>query len=105
VNASESPSSTTQPTRREFSKQLALLAVTPVAATAAQAQPKADPLLPAAEALTELVRQRSGKHLTEEQLALVKQGIRRRLNNAEQLKKIKLQNGDEPAFQFKADIP
>ena len=105
MNASESTARSTQPTRREFSKQVAILAVAPVAAASAQAQPKTDPLLASAEALTELVRQRAGKNLTEEQLTLVKQGILRRLNSAELLKKVKLQNGDEPAFQFKADLP
>ena len=106
MNASRSTVRSTQPSRREFSKQVALLAAAPVAAATAQAQQKpADPHLATAEALTEIVRQRSGKSLTEEQLALVKQGILRRLHSAELLKKVKLQNGDEPAFQFRADLP
>jgi hypothetical protein len=89
-------------TRRDFAKVIALAAAAPLVAGAAQEKPKP---LPAAEALTEIVRARYGQHLTDEQISAVQASIGRTLRSGEQLKKVKLQNGDEPAFAFRADVP
>ena len=51
-----------------------------------------------------LVRLRHGKHLSEEQLNLVKRSIDRSQRNADRMKQFKLVNGDEPAFAFTADL-
>ena len=97
-------------TRREFAKSLAIIAAAPLVSRAAEATsapqqtPPADALSPAAESLTEVVRQRHGKHLTEDQLNLVKRNIDRGIRNADRLKQFKLVNSDEPAFAFTADI-
>jgi hypothetical protein len=100
------------PTRREFGKALAVLAAAPLAAqpgTAKADEPKPPPardaLAAAADALTEVVRVRHGKHLTEEQLRQVRSGILSQLRNGEALKQVKLKNDEEPAFTFSADLP
>ena len=98
-------------TRREFAKSLAIIAAAPLVSRAAEAErapqqtPPADALSPAAESLTEVVRQRHGKHLTEDQLNLVKRNIDRGIRNADRMKQFKLVNSDEPAFAFTAEIP
>jgi len=95
------------PTRREFGQALAFMTAAPivaqVAATGAQAQAAGDPLAVAAEALTDMVRSRYSKDLTAEQVKSIKVTIYRRQAAAEMLKKVKLQNSDEPAFVFRAD--
>lgn len=97
-------------TRREFAKSLAVIAAAPIVSRAAgvdpvpQQTPPADALSPAAESLTDVVRQRHGKHLTEDQLNLVKRNIDRAVRNADRMKQFKLVNGDEPAFAFTADV-
>jgi hypothetical protein len=58
-----------------------------------------------ADTLTEVVRLRHGKHLSDEQLTLVKRSIDRSQRNAERMKQFKLTNGDEPSFAFTADLP
>jgi hypothetical protein len=92
------------PTRREFAQALALLAA-PVLGGSAAAQQPADPAAAPADALTELARSRYGKHLTEDDLKNVKRSIQRGQLGAELLRKVKLANGDEPAFIFTADLP
>jgi hypothetical protein len=92
--------------RREFVRTAALaVAGTALVDTAAQAQEEVqDPLADVAQRLTEIVRARHGKHVTEAQLKNIQQAIRRSLANAALLKRTPLQNGDEPAFIFAAEV-
>lgn len=97
--------------RREFAKTLAALAATPLvitplsSATAHVQTPQpADGVSTAGEALTQVARTRYGKYLKEDQIADVRRGIERGIRNAERLKQVKLNNGDEPAFAFSADF-
>jgi hypothetical protein len=85
--------------RREFTLALAALAATQLTPEQVRAQ-GLDPLAVAADALTDMVRSRHGKELTPLQVAAIKQSIYRKQYGAELLKKVKLQNGDEPAFVF-----
>lgn len=94
----------TAPSRREFGQALAALAATQLVAGEAQAQGP-DPAAVAADALTDMVRSRHGKDLTPDQLRAIKAAIYRKQSSAELLKKVKLQNSDEPAFVFRADLP
>lgn|SRR5262245_6913061 len=113
-------------TRREFAKTLAALAAMPWLvsweanasmkepphppvgdpATAvpgiAQAQAPEKPL-PEAEALAEVAKIQYGKNLTDDQMAEIKRSLSGRFRAAEAMKKIKLANGDEPAFIFSAN--
>ena len=90
-------------TRRGFAKAVLLAAATPLVAEAGQerTEPAADP----AKALAEIVRARYGKHLSEEQLKDIEKSIGRGQRAAEFLKRTALQNGDEPSFVFRADLP
>jgi len=110
----------TDGSRREFAKSLGLIAAAPIVlrptvsqATASRAagaeapppqQQPADQPSPVAESLSEVVRHRHGKHLTEDQLNLVKRSIDRSQRNADRMKQFKLVNSDEPAFAFTSDI-
>jgi hypothetical protein len=85
--------------RREFGLVLAALAATQLVPGEAQAQ-GLDPLAVAADALTDMVRSRHGKELTPQQVLAIKQSIYRKQYAAELLKKVKLQNGDEPVVVF-----
>jgi hypothetical protein len=93
---------TPPPTRRDFA--VALLAAAPLAleSGAAQAQFGADP---ASEALFAMIQQRYAKFLTPVQLDAVKRGVARNVAIAGMLREVKLQNSDEPAFAFRADLP
>ncbi len=98
-------------TRREFARDLALLAAAgPLAAASAQAAQPADPPRPTegvpalAQALTEVIRLRHAKHLTEEQLKRVRQQVERNLRSGAALRRPALRNGDEPDFVFFAEI-
>jgi hypothetical protein len=95
------------PSRREFASDLALLGATPLAALAltAHAQPAPEALAATATSLTEVVKSRHGKHLTEEQLQSVSQMIVRLLASAERMKRTPLRNSDEPGILFQADLP
>lgn len=53
-----------------------------------------------AEALTEVVRIRWGRHLSGEQLGDVAKALDGRLKGAEAMKKVKLTNADEPDVVF-----
>jgi hypothetical protein len=102
-------------TRRDFTKTVATLAVAPLTVAAAestaaadqpaQTPPPRDPLTVAADALTEIVRARHGRHLTDEQIRRVRQSIQNNLRSAERLRRFPLNNSDEPAFLFSADVP
>src|SRR5262245_45884132 len=102
-----------QSTRREFNKKLALLAAAPLVATqappATAAQPPDQPrpgeiIAASARALTEIVRLRHAKHLTEEQLTRVRQRIENNLRGGAVLRRFPLRNADEPDFVFSAEI-
>lgn len=107
--------------RRAFAKTLAVAAAAPAllpAAALGQAAPAATPtpaLTPTsvptpeapssvAEALTEVVRIRWGKHLSGEQLGEIAKAIDGRLKAGEAMKKVKLGNADEPDVVFFADV-
>jgi hypothetical protein len=113
-------------TRREFARTLAAIATTPflfsglagartrelaaadppdllaLIPAQPQAQPPEKPL-PEAEALAELARIQYGKNLSDDQMAEVKRSLSSRFRASEAMKKIKLANGDEPAFIFSAN--
>jgi hypothetical protein len=99
-----------QSTRREFTRNLALLAATPLAAACADAAQPAGTERPpetvagTAQALTEVLRLRHGKHLTEDQLKRVRQQVERNLRIAAFLRRPPLRNGDEPDSVFFAEI-
>jgi hypothetical protein len=97
-----------EPTRREFTRNLALLAATPLLApsgvVAADEKPL-DPVAATADALTEAARARFGINLPEEHVKKIRESIHRSLLVGQFMKKPKLQNGDEPAFAFRADLP
>jgi hypothetical protein len=57
-----------------------------------------------AEALTEVVRIRWGKHLSGEQLGDIAKALDGRLKGAEAMKKVKLTNADEPDVVFFAEV-
>jgi len=114
-------------TRREFARTLAALAITPLLRPAFAPAHKSkglspaaagDPLaimlagtqaqtpekpLPEAEALAEVARIQYGKNLTDDQMAEIKRSLSGRFRAAEAMKKIKVANGDEPAFIFSAN--
>ena len=113
-------------TRREFARNLAAVAASPLlfsrlAGARPRELPPANPshplaLIPAqpqaqapekpppeAEALAEVARIQYGKNLTDEQMAEVKRSLSGRFRASEAMKKVKLENGDEPAFIFSAN--
>jgi hypothetical protein len=94
-----------QPTRRDFTRCLALLAAAPLAVPTAPAQAAPETLADAAAALLEVARARYGKHLSEEQLQALASSVARGVASAERMKRIPLRNGDEPAIIFQADLP
>ena len=111
---SDCPSRTS---RRAFARTLAAAAAAPAllpAAVLAQTAPAPTaaptptpvptPEAPSsvAEALTEVVRIRWGKHLSGEQLAEIAKAIDGRQRAAETMKKTRLANADEPDFVFTA---
>ncbi|HEX7614094.1 MAG TPA: hypothetical protein VF554_02345 [Thermoanaerobaculia bacterium] len=111
------------PSRRGFAKSLALAAAapalagagitlgqtapTPSAAPTPAPTPVPAPEAPSstAEALTEVVRIRWGKHLSGEQLGEIAKSLDGRLKGAEAVKKVDLTNADEPDVVFFAEIP
>ncbi len=89
-------------TRRRFLKAAALRSAGALGA-AGPAAAQDNPPRPAADqarALAEIVRLRLGQHLTEEQMKSVQQRLGRALATAAQLRRTRLENGDEPAFVF-----
>jgi hypothetical protein len=97
--------------RREFNKGLAALAAASLSPdrikTQAQEPPpaKPNPRAGTAEALTEIVRLRYGAYLSDDQVKEIRRSLERSLGSAARLRQFKLQNGDEPAFTFSADLP
>ncbi|MBZ5555387.1 MAG: hypothetical protein LAO21_21980 [Acidobacteriia bacterium] len=83
-----------------------------------QSKPEAKPAAPAqtgsqemkpspeAEALAEVVKQRYGKFLTDEQMVEVKLGLERGVRGRQRIRAFKLTNADEPVTMFHAlDLP
>jgi hypothetical protein len=95
-------------TRREFARNLALLAATPLLAPsgvpAADDKPP-DPVAATADALLEAARARFGRDFPEDHVKQIRERIHRSLLSGQAMRKPKLQNGDEPAFSFRADLP
>jgi hypothetical protein len=88
-------------TRREFGLAVAATATGALGARAADK----DEVPPPHEALLAVVRARFAGHIGPEQLEAVRRGVRRVLTRADELKRLPLQNGDDPAFAFRADLP
>jgi len=96
--------------RREFHKTIGVLAAGSLGLTALEAgaaTPAGDgnPRTVAAAALMDIIRARYGKFLSEDQLKRVRQKIVGNVSTAESLRRVPLQNSDEPAFVFRADLP
>ena len=53
------------------------------------------------EHLFNIVKERYGERLSEEELAEVRKGVDRIVEAAEKLREIRLENGDEPFFVFR----
>jgi hypothetical protein len=94
-------------TRRDFGKALVLLA-TMSPAVAAAGPPEQDDakhketLLSPVQALTELTRSKYGQYLTKEQIEQIVKAVERIQFVSDGLRKIHLENGDEPCFIFRA---
>ena len=93
--------------RRAFHKTVGLLAAGSLGLTSLEAaQPaESDPRGAAAAALMDIIRTRYGKFLSEDQLKRVRQKVLGNLSSAENLRRIPLQNSDEPAVVFRANLP
>jgi hypothetical protein len=91
--------------RRAFMKTAAAAVTAPLlgGAAAGAQEPAKTPLESTARALTAIVRARHGRHLSEDQLKVIQQSIARSQATAEVLKRMPLENGDEPAFAFNAE--
>jgi|SRR5687768_12841179 len=97
------------PTRRDFALTLgvatlgACVGTAPVPPTPSSPAPTASPA-PAdavlADAMTQLVRRRYGTHLTDEQIALVREDIVSGLRASDRLRAILLPNATEPDVVF-----
>ena len=104
--------------RRAFARTLATMAAAPAllpaAAVLGQAAPAPTPTptpvptpeVPSsvAEALTEVVRIRWGKHLSGEQLGNIAKALDGRIKGAEAMRKVNLSNADEPDVVFFAEV-
>jgi hypothetical protein len=53
------------------------------------------------EHLFNIIKGRYGDRLSEEELAEVRKGVERMVEAAEELRAVKLENGDEPFFVFR----
>lgn len=107
---------TDRTSRRAFAKSLAAIAAVPLVAdasgparpaSAAPAAPLPQGTKPAsalAQALTDAAKARYGKHINPDDLPKLAQDLDGTLAAAERVGRIKLANGDEPAFTFTADI-
>lgn len=72
----------------------------PVAATVPPADPAADANGALADAMTQLVRQRYGAHLTDDQIKSVREDLVSGLRASDRLRAILLPNGTEPDIVF-----
>jgi hypothetical protein len=111
MGKSDQKDNSSRTTRRDFAKHVALVAAIPLISPAATAQAQEakssndKPADAVSEALTEIVRARYGRYLTPDQLKEIKKSMEEKQRAAETMKKRTLQNGDEPAFIFFADLP
>ena len=111
MDNSSNHAETARTTRRQFAKAVAIGAVAPLvsgeAAESQEARPDqpAEPNAATAAALTEIVRVRFRQHLSDEQVNHIKREILSRLRSAERLRRVKLQNSDEPDFIFGPELP
>lgn len=89
--------------RRAFAQLLAAASATAgIAATAGADEPEKPAITP--EQATEvLIRQRYGKHLTDEQVKKLTRRVLGLRFNTDTLKRVPLTNADEPAVIFQAD--
>jgi len=53
------------------------------------------------EHLFDIIKERYGERLSDDELAEVKKGVDRLMEAAEKLREIRLENGDEPFFVFR----
>ena len=53
------------------------------------------------EHLFNIIKERYGERLSDEELAEVKKGVDRLVEAAEKLREVRLENGDEPFFIFR----
>ena len=53
------------------------------------------------EHLLNIIKERYGERLSDEELVEVKKGVERIVEAAEKLREIRLKNGDEPFFVFR----
>ena len=100
------------PTRREFAITVgtatlgacvptpALPPTPPAATTAVPSDQAADANAALADAMTQLVRQRYGAHLSAEQINGVREDIRNGLRASDRLRSMVLPNGTEPDVVF-----
>jgi hypothetical protein len=106
---------TDRTSRRAFAKSLAAIAavplVTDVSSSAMPVAPVAPPLPQGtkppsalAQALTDAAKARYGKHINPDDLPKLAQDLDGTLAAAERVGRVKLANGEEPAFTFTADI-
>ena len=100
------------PTRREFAITVGAATLgacvstppvpsaPPVATTAVPSDEQPDANAALTDAMTQLVRQRYGAHLSNEQLDLVRNDIRNGLRASDRLRAMLLPNGTEPDVVF-----
>jgi hypothetical protein len=89
--------------RREFGQLLAAAsAATGLAATASADEPEKPAITPE-QATEALIRQRFGKHLTEDQMKKLTRRVLSLRFSSDALKRVPLTNADEPAVIFQAD--
>ena len=93
------------PSRRQFAYAVLAACGGAVPAIAADEEPKLPDAKAYAEAMETIVRYRFGKLLSDEQIKRVAASAVGRRASAESLKKYKLENGDDPAAAFRADLP
>ncbi len=53
------------------------------------------------EHLFNIIKERYGERLSDDELAEVKKGVEKIVEAAEKLREVRLENGDEPFFVFK----
>jgi hypothetical protein len=96
----------TRGSRRDFNKAVTALAASSLAAGSpcVFADEPVDPLAAPTQAMFDIVRARYGKHLSEEQLKRLRQKIRQEQRDAARLRSLRLNNSDEPAFVYSADV-
>jgi|GEM_PF-815837 len=118
-SSADSRTGSTSASRRRMIKTLALTPLLPAVLSSldftpaqTQSKPETKPVpaappapeelkpSPEAEALAEIVKQRYGKYLTDEQMAEIKLGLERGLRGRQRLRAFKLTNADEPVTIF-----